>query len=259
VAPSALRPSALKRRKVEHITRLLGPTVGLHCLDLGADNGVISNLLRRRGGVWTSADIDEEAVASIRRLVKDRVCRLDTVPTPFDTNQFDRVVIVDLLEHLEDDRGFVVELSRILKPGGEMIVNVPHARNDFLRRLRLALGQSDAAHGHVRPGYTRQSLRGVLDGYFEVVSEHTYSRAASELLDIATRAVAARLKAGHPGGAKGVILVDEDLQRHRAVFALQGVTEPLMRSVVALDHLLFRTDGYMLIVKARSLKTGERS
>jgi hypothetical protein len=32
-----------------------------------------------------------------------------------------------------------------------------------------------------------------------------------------------------------------------------------MRSVVALDHLLFRTDGYMLIVKARSLKTGERS
>ena len=37
-----LRQSALKRRKLAEITRLLGPTAGLRCLDLGADNGVVS-------------------------------------------------------------------------------------------------------------------------------------------------------------------------------------------------------------------------
>jgi SAM-dependent methyltransferase len=254
----AVRPSALKRRKLAEITRLLGPTEGLRCLDLGADNGVVSYLLRQRGGMWTSADIDDGAVAAIRRLVGDRVHRLDEGPTPFATDEFDRVVVVDLLEHIHDDRAFVAELFRIVRPRGQLIVNVPHAKDDLLRRLRLFLGQTDEAHGHVRPGYTRPTLRGVLEGYFEVVTERTYSKAASELLDIASRAVTARIKAGRGGGAKGDILVEEDVRRHRGLVLLQAVTDPLTRSLTTLDRLWFRADGYMLIVKARSLKTEEQ-
>ena len=253
-AGSALRPSALKRRKLAEITRLLGSTAGLHCLDLGADNGVVSSLLRERGGVWTSADIDDAAVASIRRLVKDRVFCLDEGPTPFATDEFDRVVVVDLLEHLREDRAFVAELFRILRPSGELIVNVPHAKDDLLRRLRLALGQTDAEHGHVRPGYTRRTLRGVLEGSFEVVAERTYNKAVSELLDIGSRALTARIKPGRGGGAKGIILVDADFRRRRGLVLLQAVANALARSLTALDHLLLGMDGYMLIVKARSTK-----
>jgi glycosyltransferase involved in cell wall biosynthesis/SAM-dependent methyltransferase len=249
-----VRPSALKRRKVAEITRLLGPTAGLRCLDLGADNGVVSYLLRQRGGVWTSADIDDDAVAAIRRLVKDRVHRLDEGPMPFRTDEFDRVVIVDLLEHLHDDRAFVVELFRIVRPGGELIVNVPHATDGRLRRLRLALGQTDEAHGHVRPGYTRQTLRDVLEDHFEVTAERTYGKAASELLDIGTRALSARITRGRRFGAKGVILVEEDVRRRRALVLARAVTDPLLRCLTALDHLWFRADGAMLIVRARSLK-----
>jgi SAM-dependent methyltransferase len=252
--PPPFRYSVLKRRKFAEIIRLLGPTAGLHCLDLGADNGVVSYLLRQQGGVWTSADIDDEAVASIRRLVGERVCRLHEGPTPFDTDEFDRVVVVDLLEHLPDDQAFVGELYRIIRPGGELIVNVPHWKDDLLRRLRLALGQTDEAHGHVRPGYTRHTLRAVLERHFQVVAERTYSKAASELLDIATRAVSARIKGGRPGGAKGVFLVEDDFRRHRGLALLQAVSDPLTRSLTALDHLLVRADGYVLIVKARSRK-----
>jgi glycosyltransferase involved in cell wall biosynthesis/SAM-dependent methyltransferase len=249
-----LRQSALKRRKLAEITRLLGPTAGLRCLDLGADNGVVSYLLRQRGGLWTSADIDDEAVASIRRLVGDRVYRLDAGPMPFDTDEFDRVVVVDLLEHIADDRAFLAELFRVIRPGGELIVNVPHDTGGLLRRLRLFLGDTDDKHGHVRPGYTRHTLRALLDGRFQVTTERTYNKVPSELLDITTRAAAARIKAGQPGGAKGVFLVEEDFRRHRRLFALHALGEPLTRSVAALDVLFFRGDGHMLIVKARSLK-----
>ena len=63
------RRSVLKQRKVEEIVRSLGETSGLRCLDLGSDNGVVSLLLRERGGSWASGDLTEEAVASIRSLV----------------------------------------------------------------------------------------------------------------------------------------------------------------------------------------------
>jgi glycosyltransferase involved in cell wall biosynthesis len=251
-----LRQSVLKRRKLKEIVRLLGPTEGLRCLDLGADNGVVSALLRQRGGIWTSADIDDEAVASIRRLVGERVYRLDGGPMPFATDEFDRVVVVDLLEHVEDDRAFVAELFRVIRPGGELVVNVPRCKGGVLRRLRLSLGDTDDRHGHVRPGYTGGMLREVLGGRFEVVAERTYGKAAFELLDIATRVLSARLKPGRAAGAKGVVLVEEDFQRHRGLVALHTLAEPLMRALASLDALFFRGDGCMLIVKARSLKRG---
>lgn len=252
--PAPPRLSPLKRRKLREITRLLGRTEGLCCLDLGADSGVISFWLRQQGGDWASADLDAEAVASIERLVGAPVYRLDGGAMPFDTDTFDRVVIVDLLEHLHDDRAFIEELFRILRPSGELIVNVPHWNEGPLRRLRLALGQTDALHGHVRPGYTRSTLRAVLDGRFGVVAETTYGKVFSELLDIATRALTARLKPARDGTAKGVFLVEEDFRRHRGLFAAYAVLDPLPRLITALDALLPASEGHMLIVKAQSLK-----
>jgi glycosyltransferase involved in cell wall biosynthesis/SAM-dependent methyltransferase len=255
----AVRPSALKRRKLAEIARLLGPTDGLRCLDLGADSGVVSYLLRQRGGAWTSADIDDEAVASIRRLVGDHVVRVHGAgPLPFDTDAFDRVVVVDLLEHLHDDDAFVGELFRIIRPGGELIVNVPHHRRTLLRGLRVRLGDTDDKHGHVRPGYTRRTLRELLVARFEVVVERTYNKAASELLDIAQRVATARVKKGRPGSAKGVFLVEKDFQQGRRVRALRALAEPLTGWLPALDHLFVGADGYMLIVRARSLKLKPR-
>lgn len=51
--------SVLKQRKLREIVDMLGPVDGQHCLDIGGDNGVISYLLRQRGGAWKSADLDE--------------------------------------------------------------------------------------------------------------------------------------------------------------------------------------------------------
>src|SRR5438876_157247 len=70
-ALALFRRSVLKQRKLAEIVAMLGPTEGLRCLDLGSDNGVVSLLLRRRGGRWASADLTAEAVASIRELVTD--------------------------------------------------------------------------------------------------------------------------------------------------------------------------------------------
>ena len=100
------RKSVLKQAKFRRILELLDDPAGKTNLDIGADNGVISLLLRQRGGRWSSADLDERAVASIRQLVGTDVYRLDGARTPFADRSFDQIVVVDYLEHIHDDRGF---------------------------------------------------------------------------------------------------------------------------------------------------------
>ena len=98
-------------------------------------------------------------MAAIRELVGDRCLRLDGGAIPLPDHSFDLVVVIDFLEHIPDDRGFVSELRRILRDDGVLVVNVPHRKRwSLIRPLRLALGLADEQHGHLRPGYSRQEL-----------------------------------------------------------------------------------------------------
>lgn len=245
--------SVLKQQKVQEITALLGDTTGQDCLDLGSDNGVVSLLLRRRGGRWASADLDPAAVAAIRGLVGDEVYRLDGPRMPFSDDRFDVVVVVDLLEHVEDDRALVDELRRITRPGGRLIVNVPHARDTALRRLRLALGQTDEQHGHVRPGYTAESLAALLDGRYTLLRHHTYSRVFCESVDTAVTAGVGLLTRGRRS-SKGTVVTGADLGRHARLFRLYSLVYPLFWTAARLDRTLPFAGGYMLIAEARSTK-----
>lgn len=95
-------------------------------LDIGADNGVVSYLLRQRGGNWKSADLDQTTVEAIQDLIQERVFQINDQFTPFADNQFDCVAIIDFLEHIPNDEEFIKELYRIVKPEGKVIINVPH-------------------------------------------------------------------------------------------------------------------------------------
>ena len=89
--PLALfRRSVLKQRKLAELVGMLGETSGLRCLDLGSDNGVVSLLLRERGGSWASGDLTEEAVASIRGLVSEDVHLVGGAACPSPTGRSTR-------------------------------------------------------------------------------------------------------------------------------------------------------------------------
>src|SRR5512134_3483350 len=162
---------------------MLGPTAGHRCLDLGSDNGVVSLLLREQGGSCASGDLTKESVASIRSLVGEDVHLVHGDSLPFPDASFDRVAVVDMLEHVPDEAGFARELARVTRPGGRLVVNTPHLKHTLLRRVRHALGQTDQKHGHVRPGYTPARLRELLAPAFELERHRTCSRFFSEAVD----------------------------------------------------------------------------
>ncbi len=239
--------SVLKQRKLAEVARSLGSTEGLRCLDLGSDNGVVSLLLRRRGGSWSSGDLTDEAVASIRELVETDVHKVQESRLPFPDGSFDRVAVVDMLEHVVDEHAFARELARITRPGGRLVVNTPHLKRTLLRQLRHAIGQTDEKHGHLRPGYTPQRLRELFPE-FALEGHRTYSRFFSEVVDTGINWGVERL--GKKGSAKGMVVTGADVARYGKTFRAYSAIYPVVWAVSRLDALV-PASGYMLIASFR--------
>jgi SAM-dependent methyltransferase len=245
------KKSILKQQKLKAISLFLAETSGKKCLDIGGDNGIISYFLRKAGGEWTSADLEDESVDSIRALVQTNVYKIDGESTPFANNSFDTVVIIDFLEHIRTDALFIEELERIIKPGGELIINVPHYSRRFsmLRTLKNTLNLTDEEHGHVRPGYDLDELSKLLSGKFEIERSATYIKFFSELIDIMIRFLSARGE--KKGGEKGALITQETFKKKTGMFKLYSAIFPVLQLVSKLDACLFFTKGASLIIKAK--------
>lgn len=242
--------SVLKRAKWREIKDAAGDTTGLNALDLGADNGVISYLLRSGGGSWTSADLTHETVSAISGMVGDRVHLLNGHALPFNSGSFDMIVVVDMLEHVENDTGLMREIGRCLLPGGKVIMSVPALKKfSLLRSLRNIIGLTDKWHGHVHHGYTRSSLEAILPKGLGIESMHSYSRSFSHFIDTALNWVflrKSRRTAAVIPTAKGMVVTGK-AATHRDVRTLRRAY-PLLKAFASLDRLLWWADGYMLLV-----------
>jgi SAM-dependent methyltransferase len=72
------------------------------------------------------------------------------------TSQFDRITLLDVIEHVEDDAGFLGGIVRdLLAPGGSVLISVPAYQPLFSRH--------DTALGHFRR-YSPAQLRAVATG-----------------------------------------------------------------------------------------------
>lgn len=99
-------------------------TSPLTILDMGCGTGAMSARLGKWGHV-VSADFSSLALQfSRRRHLNNLVCA-DAMRLPFASEKFDAVVVMDVLEHLPDDRAALCEFQRVLKPGGRVIATVP--------------------------------------------------------------------------------------------------------------------------------------
>ena len=127
----------------------LSASPGPRVLDGGAGQGTMSSRLERLGFEVTSTDVSVAAVEVLRENLSGAVLEADLGELPFADATFDAAVVGEVLEHVDDDRGALTELARVLRPGGVLAVSVP--ANPAL------YGPSDEWAGHVRR-YTRPAL-----------------------------------------------------------------------------------------------------
>jgi SAM-dependent methyltransferase len=241
------RVSVLKQAKWRELSRAVGDVRDKRALDLGTDNGVIAWLFRRDGGDWDSADLAPHAVRAIELVLGEPVEELSGSHLPYRDGIYDVIVVVDMLEHVEDDRGLLAEIARCLKVGGRVVLNVPRLKPwGVLNPVRRALGLTDAWHGHLHRGYDAQSLRALLPATLQLREAHEYVRFFSFALDTALNAASGRANpATTIRTAKGTIpAVRRD---DEPVSGVVKMMYPIMRAFAALDALLPFTHGYMLV------------
>ncbi|MFI3323615.1 MAG: class I SAM-dependent methyltransferase [Rikenellaceae bacterium] len=80
-------------------------------------------------------------------------------PLPFADESFDCVISFQVIEHIKDDKRFVEEVRRVLRPGGRFIVSTPNIKMSLTRNP-----------WHVRE-YTPEELRSLLVAQFQSVEE----------------------------------------------------------------------------------------
>ena len=96
---------------------------GLNILDVGAGEGALTQELHNMGHQMQACDFSPEAF--IFSPVKCDGVDI-TLPFPYDDLSFDRVIAVEVTEHILDHETFFSEINRILKPGGKLYVSTPN-------------------------------------------------------------------------------------------------------------------------------------
>ncbi len=94
-------------------------------------------------------DISDTTISTVKKQfdalgIKAELKVADAESLPFPDNTFDVIISAHTLEHIENDINVIKECSRVLKPGGELIIFVPGRKNG------IATQEEFSKFGHFR-------------------------------------------------------------------------------------------------------------
>lgn len=146
----------------------LQPELGQVLLDAGCGTGMYGLALSCEGGMRVYAvDLDEERINRLKSVEHMLPCAINfsvmsLTDLDFADQSFDRILCVEVLEHVPDDRRAVVELARVARPGARLVLSVPTSDRLISKEERRSFdAPKDLAH--VRSGYRAGNLRDLLE------------------------------------------------------------------------------------------------
>ncbi len=157
---------------------------GSNLLDVGCGDGMMCAPFVNKYDVH-GIDISPHAIEQAKaKGIKARVIDADCLRLPYDSASFDNIMCLDVLEHIMDPLGFTMEIKRVLKPDGSLIVCVPNILNVF-NRIHFLAGEfvdiMDVAHKnqelfseHIRLFSKAKLERLLAESGFTTITKHYY-------------------------------------------------------------------------------------
>jgi SAM-dependent methyltransferase len=138
-------------------------------LDAGCGNGLLAYHAYTRGNRVDGVSIKDREVSGNRALFHEylavpedrlRFEKRDLYDIDGLGRPYDEIVCTEVLEHIRDDEGLCRAFWKILKPGGVLHLCCPNAGHPDHRAQEL---DEHEGGGHVRPGYTLEGYRALLE------------------------------------------------------------------------------------------------
>lgn len=251
--------SLKKRQKLAMLADLIGPLVSQRCLLVtkGDNPGSLNFHLAALGGAWTWCELEAEGLPAMESFLGQVVHHGGEESLPFDDAHFERVVVVDVHEHLANPDALDREIARLLAPGGVAVVTTPNGDERLpVARLKRALGMDPATYGHIVQGFTAEELEARLKAVgLQPERRGAYSRFFTELIELSINFAWVKLLSRRKGStrAEGEIAPRSAAQLGSVggAFKAYRAAFPVIRAASSLDVLVPGRGGYAVGVTAR--------
>lgn len=158
---------ASRDRAINELKRTLG-TKPVSILEVGCSAGHLLADMRRGlpNATLTGGDYTLGTLVKLGEKMPDiPLVRFNLADSPLPSNTYDAMVLLNVLEHIEDDVAASMHIARMLKPGGVAVIEVPAGPelfDDYDRQLQ-----------HFRR-YTLQGICGVVERAGLMVDRRNY-------------------------------------------------------------------------------------
>jgi ubiquinone/menaquinone biosynthesis C-methylase UbiE len=111
------------------------PFVKGKLLEIGCGEGRGVEILMPLVDEYLGLDKIEEVIDTLKKKFPHAKFRQAVIPplSEIEDNSFDTIVSFQVIEHIKNDRLFLEEIHRVLKPGGTAIISTPNIRHTLSR------------------------------------------------------------------------------------------------------------------------------
>ncbi len=201
----------------------------LKILEVGSGTGGNSKMLKSFGSL-DSLEKSSYAINLAQKKNPDVNYQICDVPEELDiveAKKYDLIVILDVLEHIEDDYLALKKLKGKLSADGLMVISTP--AHPFM------WSQHDVIHHHFRRYKKKQLLKLVTEAGMET-KFHSYINCLLSPLILTVRGFNNLFKRGNQGDEREHSRIINKILQH--IFAFEGKLIPRIRLFFGISHLI---------------------
>jgi 2-polyprenyl-3-methyl-5-hydroxy-6-metoxy-1,4-benzoquinol methylase len=138
-------------------------------LDLGCNNGQQTIKIARKVKKVVGLDQDLKQLKIAKNLVKDeRINNIELITAnlerrfPAESNFFNKVLALDVLEHVENQQLFIKEIKRVLKKQGMALIAIPNSETPW-KKLQKKVGLNYFADPDHKVEYCLKEVRQIFE------------------------------------------------------------------------------------------------